>query len=86
MSDALTSRSCTTEHPSQIQCGAKRQKMPLSVRVWICDGCSVVHDRDVNASLNVLAAGLAVGTDIGPLASGLNGSPVTALSVAGVSG
>ena len=62
------------------KCGAKRQKMPLSVRVWVCDGCGVEHDRDVNASLNVLAAGLAV------LASGLNGSPVTALSVAGVSG
>ena len=62
------------------QCGHRLAALPLSARSWLCDGCGVEHDRDVNASLNVLAAGLAV------LASGLNGSPVTALSVAGVSG
>ncbi|WP_329333386.1 transposase [Streptomyces sp. NBC_01352] len=40
-------------------CGTVEDKMPLSVRTWTC-GCGAVHDRDVNAAKNVLAAGLAV--------------------------
>ncbi|MBB6346877.1 putative transposase [Nonomuraea muscovyensis] len=39
-------------------CGALREKMPLNVREWECP-CGAVHDRDVNAAENVLAAGLA---------------------------
>ncbi|MGW3612611.1 zinc ribbon domain-containing protein [Micromonospora sp. NPDC005163] len=33
--------------------------MTLGVRVWTCPGCDAVHDRDVNAARNLLAAGLA---------------------------
>lgn len=40
-------------------CGAIRENLPLSVREWTCD-CGAVHDRDVNAARNILAAGLAV--------------------------
>lgn len=40
-------------------CGTLRGKMPLNVRTWTCD-CGAVHDRDVNAAKNLLAAGLAV--------------------------
>jgi putative transposase len=29
---------------------------PLHVRTWTC-GCGTVHDRDVNAARNILAAG-----------------------------
>lgn len=31
--------------------------MPLSVRAWNCEACGTVHDRDVNAALNILAVG-----------------------------
>lgn len=39
-------------------CGEVSEKKPLHVRHWICS-CGVVHDRDVNAANNILAAGRA---------------------------
>jgi IS605 OrfB family transposase len=39
-------------------CGTLQGSMPLSVRSWICP-CGAVHDRDVNAAKNILAAGRA---------------------------
>jgi putative transposase len=40
-------------------CGVKDGPKPLSVRTWACAACGTVHDRDVNAARNILAAGRA---------------------------
>ncbi|KAA2246767.1 IS200/IS605 family element transposase accessory protein TnpB, partial [Solihabitans fulvus] len=40
-------------------CGVVRVGMPLGVRTWRC-GCGATLDRDVNAAVNIRAAGLAV--------------------------
>jgi putative transposase len=40
-------------------CGVKDGPKPLSVRTWTCAACGTVHDRDVNAAKNTLAAGRA---------------------------
>ena len=49
------------EPTSQVcsSCGTKDGPKPLSVRVWMCPSCMTVHDRDLNAARNVLAAGRA---------------------------
>ena len=39
-------------------CGRIDQKMALHVRAWDCP-CGSHHDRDVNAAINILAAGRA---------------------------
>jgi putative transposase len=41
-------------------CGHIVDKMPLNIRDWKCPSCGTNHDRDINASLNIRAAGLAV--------------------------
>ncbi len=41
-------------------CGHQIGVLPLNVREWACARCGVLHDRDINAARNVLAAGLAV--------------------------
>jgi putative transposase len=62
-----TSQVCST-------CGVKDGLKPLSVRAWTCAACGTVHDRDVNAARNILAAGRAdrqnaCGGDVRPLSA-----------------
>lgn len=41
-------------------CGHTLEHLPLDVRGWGCSECGAEHDRDINAALNIKAAGLAV--------------------------
>ncbi len=52
-------------HPSSRLCSTpgcdwKNSKLKLSERSWTCLECGTLHDRDLNAAKNILAAGLAV--------------------------
>ncbi|MGX6509319.1 RNA-guided endonuclease InsQ/TnpB family protein [Rhodococcus sp. SJ-2] len=40
-------------------CGVLDGPKPLSIREWQCAACGAVHDRDLNAAKNILAAGRA---------------------------
>ncbi|WP_375341037.1 zinc ribbon domain-containing protein [Okeania sp. SIO2B3] len=50
----------------------------FKIREWDCPECAAHHDRDVNASINILAAGLAVSA---PVAHGGNPQDRAGLSV-----
>ncbi len=40
------------------ECGYKDGKKPLKIRAWTCSICCTHHDRDINASINILTEGL----------------------------
>ena len=39
-------------------CGHKYDGLLLSEREWMCESCGVLHDRDVNAAMNILVEAL----------------------------
>src|SRR5579864_3944083 len=63
-------------------CGVKDGPKPLHVRQWSCPACEAVHDRDVNAAKNILAAGRADKSN----ACGGQVSPAAVLALAGEAG
>jgi putative transposase len=63
-------------------CGVKDGPKPLSVRTWTCAACGTRHDRDVNAAINILAAGRAERLN----ACGGDVRPAETLAVAGEAG
>jgi putative transposase len=48
-------------------CGYVMDKLPLNIREWTCPECGTNHDPDINASKNILAAGLAVSVWVAPV-------------------
>ncbi len=54
-------------------CGFVHESLPLSIRHWRCPECNVKHDRDINAAINIKAAGLAV-LACGATGTGMAGS------------
>ncbi|WP_366558397.1 zinc ribbon domain-containing protein [Okeania sp. SIO3B5] len=45
-------------------CGYVVKKLPLNIREWDCPECAALHDRDINASINILRMGTRVGVSV----------------------
>jgi putative transposase len=56
-------------------CGHVYKELTLSEREWTCQNCGVIHDRDLNAAINIL--------NIGFSGRGTPGEPVELLSIDG---
>jgi putative transposase len=50
-------------------CGWIKEDLTLKDRVWVCEQCGVVHERDFNASLNIRDEALRLITDVPVVAS-----------------
>jgi len=57
-------------------CGHTVASLPLQIRSWTCPECGTEYDRDVNAALNIKAAGLAV-LALGENVSGIGQVPLS---------
>ena len=41
-------------------CGHKMNYMGLEIRKWTCPQCNTIHDRDINAAINIMNEGLKI--------------------------
>uniref|UniRef100_UPI00358DAD48 zinc ribbon domain-containing protein n=1 Tax=Micromonospora purpureochromogenes TaxID=47872 RepID=UPI00358DAD48 len=56
MADTRRTGSTSSRHGTCATCGRIDGPKPLSARSCVCP-CGAVHDRDVNAAVNILAQG-----------------------------
>ena len=42
-------------------CGARNRSLTLAMREWRCESCGAVHDRDLNAAINLAGSSSAAG-------------------------
>jgi putative transposase len=45
-------------------CGHRSGKKPLHIRKWTCEVCGSVHDRDINAAMNIQARAVPSGDNV----------------------
>src|SRR5206468_84912 len=50
-------------------CGRVKEDLTLEDRVWGCEQCGAIHERDLNASLNIRDEALRLVTDVPVVAS-----------------
>jgi putative transposase len=43
-------------------CGFKLKELSLDIRKWQCPSCSILHDRDINAAINIKNIAITAGT------------------------
>ena len=55
VSESYTTQTCSC--CGSIPASSPKGRTGLRIREWVCSGCGAVHDRDVNAARNILAAG-----------------------------
>jgi putative transposase len=59
-------------------CGHVVESLPLSIRSWVCPACGAEHDRDTNAAVNILGAGMVLaarGEGVSPPLAHVSGAP-----------
>ena len=50
-------------------CGWIKEDLTLDERVWVCEQCGVITERDLNAALNIRTEALRLLTDVPVVAS-----------------